>query len=620
MLRLALVAAVVCGCGNVERQFQIVPALTGCIPANINSVQLLSLGDFPPAPAHTTATPPMGQTSLTLPAGTRVLEIDGLGPTGLLAFGRSAPFDLAGLGPRVALNYGPPDSVCATSNLNYARAGHQATLLPSGSVLLSGGHDDNGFAVPKLELYVPFGDDATPPATFRVVDPNGVTALDPHAALGHAVAVLPGGDFLITGGAPSSGGRPLGIAYEGYSHHDQNGVRVNDPQVLFGGGRAFHTATVLADGSVIFLGGCARFDNTGCAADSVLGDSIRYNQGQWSAGPSLLHPRWGHQAFLRGDGKILVIGGGPAELFDPAGTGTDLGPLAGVAAQLPTGATLAVDSSSATWWIDGESVPLTPLPSTRSGHTLTTLEDGSALVAGGGDPALVLYHPVLGPLPLAGPFLRREHSATRLGDGSVLLAGGTETSGASLKASIFLHSPLGPFSNLPTLTFDTADVPVVPRRPDRLRLANGYLDLDAPAPSADGRPAELALVGALDLGDLQLSLVAATDGGAALIFSWQSDAHYAFVSLTPGQPVTFNTVRNGVLQSSCRGETLLPEELRAGADMLAPLILDWRSGTLQVFSPGRRLLLCSPGDLGRGMVGVGSLAGHALFDGLSITR
>ena len=59
---------------------------------------------------------------------------------------------------------------------------------------------------------------------------------------------------------------------------------------------------------------------------------------------------------------------------------------------------------------------------------------------------------------------------------------------ASVKASIFLHSPLGPFSNLPTITFETTDVPLVPRRPDRMRLAAGQLELTAPSPAPDNHP------------------------------------------------------------------------------------------------------------------------------------
>jgi hypothetical protein len=628
-LRLALVAICLCGCGDVERELQVVPALTGCVPPDINSVQLVSLGDFPPAPVRSISTSPMGTASLSLPGGTRVLEIDGLGPTGLLAFGRTAPLELGQLGPRVAVNYGAPNSLCAAGDMSYARGGHQATLLPSGSVLLSGGHDRDGFPVTKLELYVPFGDPQTPAGRFRIVDPTGPTVLDSRAVLGHAVAVLPGGDFLITGGAPTNGGRPLGGAYPGFTHHAADGTLIGSAGVLTVDGRAYHSATVLGDGRVILIGGCSRFDAGGCPADAVLGDSAIFNQGQWSAGPPLLYPRYGHQALLRGDGKIWIVGGGPMELFDPDGASTDEGDLlggVGQAALLPTGAVLVVGDQSAALGFEGETAPLGAMPSMRAGHTVTVLEDGSALVAGGaGDPTLVLFDPVLGPQVLPGPFIRREHTATRLTDGSILLAGGAETGGASGKASIFLHNPLGPFANLPTLTFESTASPLVPRRPDRLRFAAGRGELTATA-RADGRPAELALVGALDLGDLQLLLTLGREGegSAAVILSWQSDAHHAFVSLTPGQPVTLSTVRSGVVAIVCSGESLAADELpdvSSAGTPLAPLTVNWRTGHLEVYTPSRSLLKCTPGEaLGRGAVGVGALSGKILFDDLTLTR
>src|SRR3954447_23749317 len=104
-LRVVLVAILLWGCGDAGRELKVVPALPACVPANINSVELVSLGDFPPAPARIKATSPASQASLSLPAGTRVLEIDGRGERGLLAFGRTPPFDLSQLPPRVAINY-----------------------------------------------------------------------------------------------------------------------------------------------------------------------------------------------------------------------------------------------------------------------------------------------------------------------------------------------------------------------------------------------------------------------------------------------------------------------------------------------------------------------------------
>ncbi len=616
----------------------------------INDLQLTALGDFPPANARNVLIPPSGSAQLSLPGDARALEIDGRGTTDeLLAFGRTAPLVLSDLLARVAINYGPPETVCATSDMGYSRAGHQATLLASGEVLISGGYDQSGFPVPKLERYVPYGDVTRATAGFVVVDANGATEIESRAALGHAVAVLPSGDLLITGGVPTQGGLPMGQAFEGYTHHDSTGVLIGQAQILLGGPRAFHTATVLADGSVVLLGGCAGFSSMGC--DSVLGTSVIYSTatGEFGDGPPLAAARFGHQAFLRGDGKILVVGGGaPAELFDVASGGTMLDGsslFTGPAALLPTGGALSIGNGTAALWLDGDGLILLPSPPPRTGQTLTALEDGAVLVAGGGamgfDSTLSIYDPFGAARSLPGPFARRDHSATRLGDGTVLLAGGADPSGATNHAAVFIHTPLGPYTNLPTLTFATAsfqESPLEPRRPDHLSFTGGRVQLTAasPAPaSSDGRPAELALIAALELNDLQISLSAGQvgGGGAALILGFVSDADYAFVTLAPNQPVTLSTVSASGVQTvkGCSGLTLDPAELpdASSAGALAPLILDWRSGQLQLFSPARRLLQCAPGAaIARGSVGVGvlagtlagTLAGGAQFDDLAVTR
>jgi hypothetical protein len=326
--------------------------------------------------------------------------------------------------------------------------------------------------------------------------------------------------------------------------------------------------------------------------------------------PPLLYARWGHQAFLLGDGRVLVTGGGaPAEIYDPSSGGSDAGDLPGPAALLATGGAVSIGQDAAALWLDDGVVPLADPPSSRTGQTVTALEDGAILVAGGGtDPSLVLYDPISGPRTIAGPFARREHTSTRLGDGSGLLAGGAEAGGASRDAAVFLHSPLGPFSNLPTLTFESSTVPLVPRRPDHLRLAGGRVELTN----------DFALVAALDVGEFQLALTAgiAADGASAtILFGWASPAEEWTLTLTPGQPVTL--AHDGA--TVCIGETLDPAELPAGA--LAPLTLNWRSGQLELYDPGRSLLKCSPHpSIGRGAIGLGAESGTARFDDVSLTR
>jgi hypothetical protein len=570
-------AAALGGCGDIEHDFRVVPTLPACVPMGSNEVKVSALGDFPPAPSRTTI-----GSSLDLPATTRVLELDGLSQ-GLVAFGRTAPFDVAKLSSTIAVNFGAPDTLCPTADMHYARAGHRATLLASGEVLVSGGHDLSGFPVPKLEAYVPY----SAPPSFRVVDADGPTVLDARAALGHAVAVLPGGDFFITGGVHSQATKPFGVSFVGFSHHNASGVQVATG-VFSGDGRAFHTATVLPDGRFVLLGGCARFDAGGCASDGLLASSVIYDKGQFSDGPPLAHARSGHQAFLRGDGKLLVVGGGaPAELFDPASGGSDLVDLEGLAALLPTGALLAVDSASAKLFVGGELVALSPLPG--AADTLTPLEDGAVLAAGDG---LALIDPISGPRSLAASFGRRDHSATLLGDGSVLIAGGSDSAAASTQAAIYLHSPLGPYANLSTLTFDTPQAPIVPARPDRVRFTGGHLEITD----------TFVLLAALQLTNFTLTLLA--DGNAEVLVGWQSDVRHATLLLQQGQPVSL-TAPAGTFTGDALGSN--------------EISITWRVPNFIVSAGGKQLLQCRP-NLDRGAIGLGASQGTATFDDVALTR
>lgn len=171
--------------------------------------------------------------------------------------------------------------------------------------------------------------------------------------------------------------------------------------------RAFHTATLLADGRVLVAGG----ETNGTFA-SAIGSAELYDAASrsWSTTGSLISSRTYHTATLLPSGKVLVAGGqnssgdlASAELYDPA-TGTST----------PTGSL---------------SVP-------RRWHTATLLPSGKVLVAGGlqfGSGAsynvhssVELYDPVTGIWTLTGSLgtARGTHTATLLPSGKVLVAGG----------------------------------------------------------------------------------------------------------------------------------------------------------------------------------------------------
>ena len=177
------------------------------------------------------------------------------------------------------------------------------------------------------------------------------TAGRASAILGQSDTLLPDGRWLRLGG--ESGGGVLAVA-EIFDPHSGTSVR---PTSGLQHPRAWHSATVLADGSVLILGGVGtdghvmesieRFDP---AADTFEGLTV--------AGPTA---RAGHTATLLTDGRLLIVGGTSAtgallehaELWDPE---TDTGLL----------------------------VP-TPLSTPRAGHTAALLASGEVLIWGGLD-------------------------------------------------------------------------------------------------------------------------------------------------------------------------------------------------------------------------------------------
>jgi hypothetical protein len=234
--------------------------------------------------------------------------------------------------------------------------------------------------------------------------------------------------------------------------------------------RVEHTATLLADGRVLVVGGHSICRVASCA---ILSSADLYDpdKNAWESLREMGQHRLGHTATLLLNGQLLVAGGCPflgpgrgcdgtatAELFDPAtGIWTPtgfmrMGRTFATATLLPTGQVLVaggVDSTSLpsanaevfdpttrTW------TAVSSMRSPRYLHTATLLRSGKVLVAGGGARDTETFDPISGAWEFAGPqrVPRANHTATLLGSGQVLVAGGHDSSNTPL-ASAELFSP-----------------------------------------------------------------------------------------------------------------------------------------------------------------------------------
>jgi hypothetical protein len=95
--------------------------------------------------------------------------------------------------------------------------------------------------------------------------------------------------------------------------------------------RAGHTATLLANGTVLVAGGAGSAEESACQCHAPIGTAELYDpaSGTWSDTASMIEVRGGHTATLLADGRVLVASGNgmqdgigsvelaSADLYDP---------------------------------------------------------------------------------------------------------------------------------------------------------------------------------------------------------------------------------------------------------------------------------------------------------------
>jgi hypothetical protein len=345
------------------------------------------------------------------------------------------------------------------------RYGHQATLLLDGKVLVTGGRGASTI-LDTAELFDPDTTTFTP--TGRMTTARSF----------HSATLLPDGRVLVAGGMDSA--TPSAELYD-----PSNGTFAATGPMLTP--QSWHTATLLDNGKVLIAAGVAPLLTGNCcrAASPEIYDPSTgvfsataayaptgprqnpYGSGEWGLtdSPVIALP----------DGHVLIAGEPVPELYDPL---TDAFSLTGAMTTMDCGyscrpwyiagrkGTLLVDGrvfvaggehEDLGWFSAGELynsvlgqfVATGNMTMARTSHTITSLRNGTVLIAGGQvdrrfkeveevfDPATGAFNLISG-MNTARTF----HTATLLNDGRVLIAGGYDPNAQSATATAELYTPL----------------------------------------------------------------------------------------------------------------------------------------------------------------------------------
>jgi hypothetical protein len=204
--------------------------------------------------------------------------------------------------------------------------------------------------------------------------------------------------------------------------------------------RAGSTATLLPDGHVMFAGGynCAPAGQDGSWASAELYDPAT---GTFSPTGSMAVPRQQHTATRMADGRVLIVGGLTGNRATAAGEITLVSYQTAETDHFLATAEV-YDPTTGTFRVTGS------MSTPHRGHTATLLQDGRVLVVGNGGEsspsgtAADLYDPATGKFSKTGSMKsgRWLHTATLLQDGRVLILGGRSPRD-SVRATAELYDP-----------------------------------------------------------------------------------------------------------------------------------------------------------------------------------
>src|ERR1700682_2819106 len=299
----------------------------------------------------------------------------------------------------------------SAASMAVPRGYHTATLLRNGKVLVVGGRGLSAVSAPWQRP-------GSAISSAELYDPKTRTWSSAGTLnfprFEHTATLLANGKVLVVGGNQTlaNGNLPVGA-------DPVSSAELYDPQTnswssaaSMRTARALHTATLLNDGRLLVAGGTESSleDPSIALASAELYDPTANT---WTASPPMASARANQSATLLSDHRVLVIGGINRILDYPTGTS----PAAGLStAEL-------FDPATNSW---------SPTPSmgyTRISPSTTLLPNGRVLVVGDygvNEQTAEIYDPALqrwldSPQPIAG---HAGHLAVLLHNGVVLIAGG----------------------------------------------------------------------------------------------------------------------------------------------------------------------------------------------------
>lgn len=287
----------------------------------------------------------------------------------------------------------------ATAPMSVARAGHTATALADGRVLVAGGTTAGGVVVKSAELYDPLT--GTWATAADLLSPRSSHTANVTGSLHNARVLVIGGH--------TAAGTPIGST-ERYDPVANTWTAAGSLATARGG----HTTSHFTNGRLLVIGGIGQ--------GGLLASTELYNPADNTSvfTSPLRAPRTRHTA------TVVVVGTGNVEVLVAGGDGIS-GPLA-------SAEVYKVSSDGVPAWS-----PSGRLSFPRSGHTATLFGDRKVLIVGGTNEKLTDIWDANDALWHVGPSLssrRTAHTVTELPDhNQVLVAGGSATSAGGATSS-----------------------------------------------------------------------------------------------------------------------------------------------------------------------------------------